>query len=312
MQGLEIARAFYEAHVRPMLTEQFPDSLSRIAVGVAGDGSECLGYDDALSRDHDFDPGCCLFITAEDERAFGFRLERAYAKLPRTFMGLQRSRLAPAGGPRRGVLVIDEFYTRYLGAPHAPDTYGRWLSTPSHALLAACSGEVYTDPLGVFSSVREQLLRGYPEDIRKKKLAAHLALAAQAGQYNLARCLSRADSGAAQLCTFTFVQHVISAVFLLNNRYEPFYKWTFRALRTLPCLGSLADALQGLLELDNTPAAARVKGEVVEDIATLLIEQLGEQGLSEATCGDLQKHAASVRDGIRDSYLRSLHLLEGA
>ncbi len=312
MRGLDISREFYVQYGRPMLEDRFSDVWNRIAVGIAGEGSECLGYDDDLSRDHDFDAGFCLWITEADAAVYGFRLERAYAKLPREFMGLKRSLLSPVGGNRHGVITIEEFYTRHLGAPTAPDSPERWLYTPSCALLAASNGEVFTDPLGVFSAVREVLCGGYPEDIRRKKLAAHTILAAQAGQYNYPRCLARGEQGAAQLAVFAFVKHMISAIFLLNNRYEPFYKWAYRGLRDLPILGHIGDALGTLTELDNTPENAHIKQAMMEDVAALYITVLTEQGLTRATCGDLEKHAYSIQDGIKDISLRHMHIMEGA
>ncbi len=311
MQGLDISREFYLQHGKPMLETQFPDVVHRIAVGLAGEGSECLGFDDRLSRDHDFEPGFCLWITDADEREFGFRLERAYAKLPREFMGLRRSPLSPVGGNRHGVMTIGSFYSRYLGAPTAPDTVGRWLYTPTASLLAASNGAVFTDPLGEFSAVRNILLAGWPEDIRRKKLAAHAVLMAQAGQYNYPRCLARSEQGAAQLAVFEFVKHAISAIYLLNGRYEPFYKWAYRGLLQLPILGHIGDALQALTEMDNAPVTAGAKQEIIEDIAALLIVEFQDQGLSRAVCGDLEKHAYSILDGVRDGDLRNMHIMEG-
>ncbi len=312
MQGLEISREFYLQYGKPMLEEQFADCVDRIAVGLAGEGSECLGFDDEISRDHDFDAGFCLWITQADEREFGFRLERAYAKLPKEFMGLRRATLSPVGGNRHGVITVEDFYTRFLGVPTSPDTVERWLYTPSAALAAASNGEVFRDDLGAFSAVREVLLRGYPEDIRLKKLAAHTLLMAQSGQYNYRRCISRGENGAAQLAVFEFVRHAISAIYLLNNRYEPFYKWAYRGLASLPILGNIGDALQGLTELDNSPANAEIKQDVIEDIASLMIEQLQNQELTKAICGDLEKHAYSITDKISDPILRNMHVMEGA
>ncbi len=312
MQGIEIAREFYLQYGKPMLEEQFSDVCDRIAVGIAGEGSECLGFDDEISRDHDFAAGFCLWITEEDERAFGFRLERAYAKLPKEFMGVRRPALSPVGGNRQGVMTIADFYTRHLGAPNAPDTWERWLYTPSSSLLAASNGEVFTDPLGAFSAVREKLSAGYPEDIRRKKLAAHAVMMAQAGQYNYSRCIRRGETGAAQLAVFEFVKHAISTIYLLNNRYEPFYKWAYRGLSLLPKLGHIGDALAALTELDNTPMNASAKQEIIEEISSLLIEEFLMQGLSKAVCGDLEKHAYSILDGVRDATLRNMHIMEGA
>ena len=82
MKGLELAKAYYEEYGRPMIREKFPDYEGRIAVGLAGEGSECFGYDDEISRDHDFEAGFCLWITEQDGEAIGFPLFRAYGKLP--------------------------------------------------------------------------------------------------------------------------------------------------------------------------------------------------------------------------------------
>ena len=77
-KGLEEAKALYLQKGRPMLHALFPDEEGRIAVGLAGHGSECFGYDDALSRDHDFFPGFCLWVTKEDDVRIGPRLHHAY------------------------------------------------------------------------------------------------------------------------------------------------------------------------------------------------------------------------------------------
>ncbi len=307
MRGLEAAREYYERFGRPMLEREFSDVLERIAVGLAGEGSECLGYDDERSRDHDFEPGFCLWLTEEDERKFGFRLERAYASLPKEFDGLSRSLMSPVGGRRRGVMVIGEFYERFLGAPDVPNDLGWWLYTPSHSLLKASSGEVFVDPLGEFSRIREALLAGYPEDVRRKKLAGHLVFMAQAGQYNYPRCVSRGESGAAQLAVYEFVKHTLSAIYLLNNRYEPFYKWVFRGMKELSVLGDLGDVLQSLIEMGNGEAEAAVKHEVIEDVVRMILQN-AELSTSE---NDAEKAAYALLDTVQDSNLRNMHIMVG-
>ena len=105
MKGLELSRAFYDAYGAPMLREQFPELLPKLAVGLAGSGSECFGFDDEVSQDHDFEPGFCIFLPAEEvvDCRTAFRLERAYAKLPKEFGGFRRPMMLPVGGARRGV-----------------------------------------------------------------------------------------------------------------------------------------------------------------------------------------------------------------
>ena len=66
MKGLELSRAYYEAYGAPMIHEQFPEYEEIIAAALTGSGSECYGYDDEISRDHDFEPGFCLFLPGEE------------------------------------------------------------------------------------------------------------------------------------------------------------------------------------------------------------------------------------------------------
>ena len=100
MKGLELSRAYFERFGRPMLEEQFPELLPFLAAGLCGSGSECFGWDDEVSRDHDFEPGFCLFLPEEElvSRRQEFLLERAYAKLPAAFGGVERARMRPVGG----------------------------------------------------------------------------------------------------------------------------------------------------------------------------------------------------------------------
>ena len=311
MKGLELAYHYYKEYGEEMIASAFSEYADRIAVGLVGEGSECLGFDDELSRDHDFDPGFCLWITAEDERRFGFRLERAYSKLPKEFMGLSRQPLSPAGGNRRGVIIIEDFYRKFLGAPTAPDTLERWLYTPSAMLRSASNGEVWRDDLGIFSSVRDVLKQGYPEDVRRKKLASHLALAHQSGCYNYPRSLERGDLGAAQLSCFEFIHHAVSSLYLLSGEYEPFYKWAFRGLDGLEGVSDVKERLLTLSLADGRPESSKEKLQLIENVCSSLILLIKEQGLSKAACQNLDTHAFSVLDSVKDSYLRNMHIMEG-
>ena len=132
---------------------------------------------------------------------------------------------------------------------------------------------------------------------------------AQSGQYNYRRCLKHGETGAAQLAAGEFVKNTLSAAFLLNRVYMPYYKWSFRALGALPGGEDLGRSLEWLLTTGNGPETAENKYFCMEGIASQIIDLLQEQGLTEATCGDLEKHAYSVNDGIRDSGIRNLNVM---
>jgi len=309
MKGLDLARAYYEECGRPVLEREFADLLPYLAVGLTGGGSECYGFDDDVSTDHDFEPGFCLFLPGEDavDRRQAFLLERAYAKLPNEFRGVSRQRVSPVGGSRHGVIRTADFYTAAVGSPDGELSLDAWLHLPDYALAEAINGELFFDGYGEVTRIRERLSQ-MPEDVRLKRLAGQLLLMAQAGQYNYTRCLRHGEPAAAQLACVEFVQATMKAVFLLNGRFLPYYKWSFRAMRDLD--PDLAETLASLLSGDIADeAAAAKKYDTIESVATRVITMLQERDLTRAICGDLEKHAYSVNDGIRDGAVRNLHIL---
>ena len=304
MNGIELSRAFFERHGLPMLERDFPELLPFLAIGLFGSGSECLGFDDEVSEDHDFEPGFCILLPEEDvvDRRQAFRLERAYAKLPRDFMGHTRPVVQPVGGARRGVLRTAEFFAKTVGSPNGVLDTRAWLTIPEQALLEATNGEVWRDDFGEVTRIRAHLAR-YPEDVRRKRLAGQLLLMAQAGQYNVPRCLAHGEPEAARLAAAEFVKSALAAAFLLAGRYEPYYKWAFRALRELPELSALTEPLSAVL---RSPDA-----EAVETVCAAVLDAVRKQGLSGAPGEDLERHAYTVNDTISDPELRNLHILAG-
>ena len=310
MKGLEISKAFYYEYGKPMLEERFPELVPYLAAGLIGSSSECYGYDDEVSRDHDFEPGFCIFLPGEEvvDRKAAFALERAYAGLPREFMGLRRALVSPVGGARHGVIRTADFLMDKTGTNDGVLSLYEWLTLPDYSLSEVVNGEIFEDRYGGITAVRDRL-RHRPQDVRLKKLAGHLLLMAQAGQYNYLRCLRHGETGAAQLAVTEFVKNAMAAAFLLNDAYQPYYKWSFRALRELDKLPFMAELLEYLLTTDNEKDTRDEKIDVMEGIAADVIGELQAQGLTQAVCGDLEKHAYSVNDRIADAQIRNMHIL---
>lgn len=305
MKGLELSERFYNEYGARMIDESFGNFTCELAVGLAGSGSECFGWDDDISQDHDFEPGFCIFIADSIDRKTEFALERAYAKLPKEFMGFKRSPLSPVGGNRHGVIRASEFFKSKTGTADGSISLCDWLSLPEQALAEATNGKIFRDDSGFFTQTRKNL-EYLPEDIRLKKLAGELLMMGQTGQYNYGRCLARGEKAAAQLTVNEFVKHSLHAIFLLNNRYLPYYKWCFRALRDLPKLSHLYTPLEELLLCQVTDAQTAVENVCIEIIAELRLQNLTTYRGNEA-----EGHAYSVNDGIDNEEIRNMHILDG-
>ncbi|MCF0111845.1 MAG: DUF4037 domain-containing protein [Erysipelotrichaceae bacterium] len=311
MNGLEIAKEYYEQYGKPMLEAEFSDILPLLAVGFVGSGSERFGFDDEISRDHDFEPGFCIFLPDEQyiDSKTEFKLERAYSRLPKEFKGLKRQGVSPVGGNRNGIIRTADFYRNAIGCPDGNLTLPQWLELPDYALAEAVNGEVFYDGFGEFTDIRNKLIH-MPEDIRLKRLAGNLLIMAQAGQYNYQRCLDHNEPEAAQFACNEFVDAAMKTVFLLHNRYQPYYKWSFRALRQIEGRELLAERLSFILLGDHSDKAiAEEKFYMIEDVASEIIAELHKQEITDAICGDLEKHAYSVNDRIKDGDIRNLHIL---
>lgn len=311
MKGLELSRGYFEEFGLPMLEKEFPDILPFLAAGFVGSGSEHYGFDDEISKDHDFEPGFCIFLPNKNiisERQ-EFLLERAYAKLPKEYCGVKRQKLSPVGGNRHGVKRTADHFLSAVGKANGELSAEEWLHIPDYALAEAVNGEIYFDNYGEFSRIREKI-RNMPEDILLKRIAGNILIMAQAGQYNFQRCLMHGEPEAAQLACNEFINSAVKTAFLLNGKYMPYYKWSFRALRELENGKELAERLSYLMSGSNfEKQTASKKSETIEVISSFFVSELQKKGITKAVCGDLEKHAYSVNDMIKDGSIRNLHIL---
>lgn len=287
-----------------MLAEKYPGYLNRIAAGLVGEGSECFGFDDEISRDHDWGPSFCLWLTREDHEAIGASLQNDVENLPREFSGIEARKDSFWGRGRTGVFEIGEFYRRFLGFDQVPGSLKEWRAIPEGNLAVATNGRVFMDPAGKFSEFRERLKEFYPEDIRLKKIASRCMSMAQSGQYNYLRCARRGEYLAAEYAKSQFAADAISMVFLLNRQYRPFYKWMHRAMKTLPVLGNTVFELLSRLFDANEPGAEKLKHErkynLIEQVCHCVIHELQREGMSNSTSDFLLDHGPQVQLKIAD------------
>lgn len=299
MKGLELSRAHWDRVVAPAIGARFPSLLPKVAAGLVGEGSECFGFDDDLSRDHDFDPSPCLWLSGSDFAAHGEALAALLASLP---LPPRSPLVTPEGRCRRGVRDTGAFYRRFLGVPRAPRTLEEWRTASEAGLAAATNGELFADPLGRFSAIRADLLAFYPEELRLARFAMHLHAAGQSGQYNWTRSVRRGEGVAAALELAEFVDAALAIAFLLARRYRPFPKWAHRALGGLPQPAPRLHALLDDLVVAPRSSPARVLG-LVEEVSVLLAGSLRAAGLTSTPSDFLVDHAREVGDRLSEPLL---------
>jgi hypothetical protein len=303
MKGLELSRSYYLEICRPAIEDSFEGSVNKMAFGLVGDGSECYGFDDEISQDHDFGPRIMVWLTPQDFDDFGGRLQEFILNLPRNFSGYNGVNTSQYGEGREGVFTIPGFYKRFIGMDHPPSTVSEWRTLPEPNLSLATNGEVFSDPPGKFTEFRNALLKGYPEDLRLKMMAARCMKMAQSGQYNYARSLKRGELVAAQMAASEFIDSTISLIYLMNKRFKPFYKWMHRGLRGLPLLGQ---EVYGLLT--DLAGSDQFEENInkIESICHLIINKLRETGLSDSKSDFLLDHGPRVQKNIKDEYLKNM------
>jgi len=308
MNGLDLSEMLFTMYGMPMISEKFSEYKHKITAGLVGDGSECYGFDDELSRDHDWGPSFCLWLNKDDYNDIGASLQAEYDKLPKALRGYGPRKVSPWGENRVGVLETSSFYRGYIGLDRPPTSLTEWLRIPETALSACTNGKVFHDPPGEFMRIRNILIQFYPEDVRLKKIAARCMTIAHYGQYNFARCVKRREYYAARHAESEFCSAVISLVFLLNRKYLLFFKWMHRAVKDLPVLGEFTHIK--ILELINT-VDYKKKNFLIEMICARIIQELNEQGLSDSPNDFLLDHGPVIQQKIQDPELKRMSVLFG-
>ncbi len=315
MKGLEISEQYFFEVCMPMIEEKFSVYRERIAAGLVGDGSECFGFDDEISRDHDWGPAFCVWLTKTDYETFGPALTDEINRLPREFAGIAPRKESVWGFGRTGVFETRAFYKRFIGFDHVPKDLQEWQAIPEENLAAATNGRVFRDPVGEFTAFREGLKEFYPEDVRLKKIAARCMGMAQSGQYNYTRCVRRGEYVAARFAEAQFLSDTISMIFLLNRQYKPFYKWMHRSMIQLPILGPQMHTLLSDLVSDKREepqgAIYDIKGSLMEKACRYVIDELVRQRLSDSESDFLLDHGPVVQARIKDTRIREMNVWVG-
>jgi len=285
MQGIELSRRFYAEVVRPWLSTTAPGLQH--AAALVGYGSELLGFDDELSKDHNWGPRVHVFLGREsfDQRAQG--LVDAFRQVaPAQFLGEPigwRNRPHPPAGGSEAVGTLDhglEIHTvegtldRILGVRSVDGlTPLQWLAFPEQRLLAFTGGGVFHDDDDRLTRARAALAY-LPDDVWLYKIACQWRRIAEEQAF-VGRAGQVGDDLGSRVVASRLVHDVMRMAFLLSRRYAPYSKWFGSGFARLPLVDALSPILRQVLVAEHW----QVRGEALASAYLVLARRQQADGV---------------------------------
>ena len=274
--GADLAHDYYRSVVRPLVDARWP-GLPHAAARLGG-GSDVLGFDDEVSRDHDWGLRLDLFVDEHLVPAVDAHLQR---ELPARFAGCP-TRFATtwdtADHHRVNVTTLGAFSCERLGFDATqPLGLVEWLSLTGQAALEITAGPVFEDADGRLSLVRERMSR-LPDDVWRYAVATDWVRLREELPF-VARAGAGGDDLGSRLVTARLVRVLAHLGYLLERRWPPYAKWFGRGFLDLPASGAAAPSLLRALRADGWTeredalcAAAELLHAVQRDVGLPVVE----------------------------------------
>lgn len=146
--GLSISREFIESTLIPLLKKSLPSDFDRLAVAIVGTGSEILGMDDEISRDHHWGPRANVMYLRADADRLRDKLRTLFdEELPRSYGEYAvHANIGNLTGVCCG--AVEDFFLRFLGIDQLPVHDLDWLVLCEVDLFHVTAGEVVCDGPG--------------------------------------------------------------------------------------------------------------------------------------------------------------------
>jgi len=241
VKAIDLGRELFEQVVRPALARICPETLAKMTCGRFGWGSECLGLDDAVSRDHHWGPSVDILIPEEVLTRLDPGIwTQLGTSMPREFRGFPLES-GPVGAGGLTVESLESFLMRTIGRTTPPVSLTDWLDMPEEDIIHAINGEVWHDPIGDFTRIRSALAAYYPEPVWLRRLAHWCRYCSGMGLYALNRALLRENWPYAYWTFSRTLKLTMEITFLLNRTYFPYDKWLYPCFRKLPHLAKELD-----------------------------------------------------------------------
>ncbi|WP_020144313.1 DUF4037 domain-containing protein [Terracoccus sp. 273MFTsu3.1] len=270
--GTELSRAYLDEIVEPLVRGRWPGMPC--AAARLGSGSDVLGLDDAMSRDHDW--GLRLNLLVPDDVVIAVD-DHLAEQLPESFAG-HPTRFAttwdPAVRHRVQVETARDLAVSRLGVDPTRDlTVDEWLSLTGQAVLEVTGGEVFVDDVGELDGIRQRL-EWYPDDVWRHVVATDWARLGQELPF-VGRTAERGDELGSRVVAARLAGIAMHLGHLVERRWPPYAKWLGTSFARLP------RAAAALAPLDRALAAPdwRQREAGLVEALRLLAAVQGDAGL---------------------------------
>lgn len=259
IKGLDLCRNFFFDTAKPILDRHYP-TLNYTA-GLIGYGSDVLGYDDEVSRDHMWGPRFYMFLNRKDLHLKNQIFDTLADELPYTYMGysvnftepdphdngVQHPKMIFSGrvNPLIFILTFDEFLEDQLGTCDIEHlTEPDFLTMSQHRLMSLAAGSLFVDDLGL--GQRLEPIRFYPDSVKRYLIASNWSIIASEEAF-VRRCSDVGDDIGSIIICARIAERLMRLCFLYTNQYAPYSKWFGTAFRLLDVDNRIKTAIDGAL-----------------------------------------------------------------
>ncbi len=326
--GLVLNEAYYRESVKPILNRHHPELPYSAA--LIGFGSDVLGFDTPMSRDHMWGPRMVLFLEKENFPEIKEQVDHSLQyNLPYTFMGYPTSFGSPDQigvrlfkevdqGPVYHLIeitTIDDYFDRQLGKNRwkHPDPLD-WLVFSEHILLSLTGGAVFHDDLGL-EKIRANLAY-FPQDVWLYQMASAWSQIGQEEHF-VGRTGVLNDHLGASILTARIINVCMRLAFLQERTYAPYSKWFGTAFQKLNAAPQLTPLMQRALTAQEADQREEALCQIYESLLHRH-NQLGLGVIMEEKCSSFhgrpflvihaERVAAQLQNIIGDEQLKEVGL----
>jgi hypothetical protein len=234
--GMKLNQMYYEQIVKRILGDFFPGLP--YSAGLIDYGSDVLGFDTPVSRDHQWGPRLSNFLSKKKYAKYSERISETLSEqLPYEFHGyptnfseklsdgVRRLEKLKSGKVNHLIRIqtMEDFLQQHLGIDiiHGVSLKD-WLFFPQQRLATIRRGKIFHDDLGI-AELKKKLYY-YPEDIRLYLMASEWSKIASEEAF-VGRCGDCGDGIGSGIIASRIIQSIMNLCFLMEKEYAPYSKW---------------------------------------------------------------------------------------